>query len=185
VDRTADRRAAVARGGVRHGYLAVAVSLAWGIAIVLLLRTFVVEPFAVPSASMSPTLRPGDHVLVDKLAYRLGDPRRRDLIVFHQPRADGGELLLKRVVAVGGDRVGIEDGVLVVDGRRVREPFVNRALVDSVYFGPVRVPEGEVFVMGDRREDSIDSRSFGPVRRELIVGRVDARIWPPRALGGL
>jgi signal peptidase I len=164
-----------------HGYLAGVVILAWVIALLLVLRAFVAEPFAVPSASMSPTLRPGDHVLVDKLAYRFGVPRRGDLVVFHAPR--GAELLLKRVVAVGGDLVGIEDGVLQVGGHAVSEPFVNRRLVDSVYFGPVRVPAGAVFVMGDRREDSVDSRSFGPVPRRLIVGRVDLRFWPPGALG--
>lgn len=156
--------------------------LAWSVALVLLLRSFVAEPFAVPSASMSPTLRAGDHVVVDKLAYRFGEPRRRDLIVFRRPRG-GDELLLKRIVAVGGDRVGIADGVLTVDGRAVREPFVNRRLVDSVYFGPVRVPSDAVFVMGDRREDSVDSRSFGAVPRRLIVGRVDLRFWPPGSLG--
>lgn len=155
--------------------------LAWGVAIVLLLRAFVVEPFAVPSGSMVPTLRPGDHVLVDKLAYRFGRPERGDLVVLRAPRS--GVLLLKRIVAIGGDRVGVEDGVLHVDGHAVRESFVDRRRVDSVYFGPVRVPGGSVFVMGDRREDSVDSRTFGSVPRELIVGRVDLRIWPPRALG--
>lgn len=183
MDRAADRHAAVARAGTRHGYLVAVVCLAWGVAIVLLLGTFVAEPFAVPSASMTPTLRPGDHVVVNKLAYRLGDPRRGDLVVFHQPH-DGG-LLLKRVVAIGGQLVGIEDGVLHVDGRAIREPFVNRRLVDSVYFGPVRVPRDAVFVMGDRREDSVDSRSFGTVQRSLLVGRVDLRIWPPGRVGAL
>jgi len=167
---------------VRFGYTAAVVCLAWGIASVLLLRSFVAEPFAVPSASMLPTLRPGDHVVVDKLAYRFGDPGRGDLVVFHEPRG-GDELLLKRVVAVGGQLIGIEDGVLHVDGHAVREPFVNRRLVDSVYFGPVRVPADEVFVMGDRREDSVDSRSFGAISRALIIGRVDLRIWPPGRLG--
>lgn len=167
---------------MRFGYTAAVVCLAWGIALVLLVRAFVAEPFAVPSASMLPTLRPGDHVVVDKLAYRLGEPRRGDLVVFRRPRG-GDELLLKRIVAVGGQLVGIEDGVLHVDGRAVGEPFVDRRLVDSVYFGPVRVPRDAVFVMGDRREDSVDSRSFGAVRRELLVGRVDLRIWPPGRLG--
>jgi len=166
---------------VRLRYTTAVVCLAWGIALVLLLRAFVAEPFAVPSASMTPTLRPGDHVVVDKLAYRFGEPRRRDLVVFRQP--DDGGLLLKRIVAVGGQLVGIEDGVLEVDGRAVRESFVDRRLVDSVYFGPVRVPRDAVFVMGDRREDSVDSRTFGAVPRALIIGRVDLRIWPPGELG--
>jgi signal peptidase I len=164
VDGTAHRRAAVA--------------VACAVALVVLLLVFVAEPFGVPTGSMVPTLRPGDHVLVDKLAYRLGDPRRGDLVVFRRPVS--GELLLKRVVALGGDSVGIEDGVLHVNGVAVREPFVDHRLVDSVYFGPVRVPSGAVFVMGDHRSDSLDSRTFGAVARRRIVGRVDARLWPPR-----
>ena len=149
----------------------------------MLLRAFVAEPLAVPTGSMAPTLRPGDHVLANKLAYRLGEPRRGDLVVFHPPVPGG--LMLKRIVALGGDRVGIEDGVLHVNGRAVREPFVDHRLVDSVYFGPVRVAAGAVFVMGDRRSESLDSRDFGSVARRRIVGRVDLRIWPPRAAGRL
>jgi signal peptidase I len=157
--------------------------VAGGVALVLLLRAFVAEPLAVPTGSMTPTLRPGDHVIVNKLAYRFGDPRRGDLVVFHA-RASG-DLMLKRVVAVGGDRVGLEDGVLHVNGHAVREPFVDHRLVDSVYFGPVRVPSGAVFVMGDQRSDSLDSRAFGPVPRRRLVGRVDVRIWPPAEVGGV
>jgi signal peptidase I len=170
VERTADRRAAVGAA------IAVVVS-------VLGLRALVAEPVRVPTSSMSPTLGAGDSVVVDKLAYRLGSPQRRDLIVFHRPSS--GELMLKRIVALGGDRVGIADGVLRVNGRAVREPFVDRRLVDSVYFGPKRVPAGFVFVMGDRRQNSVDSRTFGPVSSASIVGRVDLRIWPPRAVGPL
>jgi signal peptidase I len=150
---------------------------------VLLLRAFVAEPFGLPTSSMTPTLRPGEHVIVNKLAYRFGDPRRRDLVVFRAPEPGG--LMLKRIVALGGDRVALEDGVLQVNGRAVAEQFVDRRLVDSVYFGPVRVPRGAVFVMGDRRSDSLDSRTFGSVARRSIVGRVDLRIWPPGEAGGV
>jgi signal peptidase I len=151
--------------------------------VVFAARTFVAEPIGVPSASMAPTLTPGDSVLVNKLSYRFGEPRRGDVIVFHRPGS--GELMLKRVVAVAADRVGIEDGVLHVDGHAVRETYVDHRLVDSVYFGPVRVPPASVFVMGDQRSNSIDSRAFGAVPRSRIVGRVDLRIWPPRDVGGL
>jgi signal peptidase I len=165
----------------RHAPL---IALAIGVVVVVLtLRAFVAEPMGVPSGSMAPTLRPGDSVLVNKLAYRTGDPRRRDLVVLHRPRS--GELMLKRIVALGGDQVGIEDGVLHVNGHAVREPFLDHRLVDSVYFGPVRVPAGDVFVMGDQRSNSVDSRTFGPVPRNRILGRVDLRIWPPGEAGGL
>jgi signal peptidase I len=157
--------------------------LACAVALVLGLRTFVAEPMGVPTGSMTPTLRAGDSVLVNKLAYRFGDPKRRDIVVFHRPAS--GELMLKRIVAVGGDRVGVEDGVLNVNGRAIREPFLDHRLVDSVYFGPVRVPAGAVFVMGDLRSNSVDSRVFGAVPRRRILGRVDLRIWPLGEAGGL
>jgi signal peptidase I len=81
-------------------------------------------------------------------------------------------------VAVGGQTVGLEDGVLVVDGRRPPEPYVEHDAVDSVFFGPVRVPRRSVFVLGDNRADSVDSRSFGSLGREALVGRVARRLWP-------
>jgi signal peptidase I len=151
-----------------------------GILLLLVLlpgRLFVAEPFEIPSRSMVPTLEPGEHVLADKLAYRFGSPKRGDLVVFHAPRT--GEVLLKRVVALPGDRVGIEDSALVVNGRRPSEPYVKDArLIDGEYFGPIRVPRGEVFVLGDRRSDSVDSRTFGPIPESALIGRVDARVWP-------
>ena len=147
------------------------------------LRWQVAELFLVPSGSMEPTLHSGDHVLVDKLAYRSGRPARGDLIVFHRPRT--GEIMLKRVVAVAGDEVGIEDGVLHVNNRARAEPFVDQRRIDSVYFGPVSVPRGDVFVMGDQRGNSVDSREFGPVPVTRIVGRADLRLWPPGRIGGL
>jgi signal peptidase I len=133
----------------------------------------VLVPFQIPSASMQPTLRPGDHVLVDHLQ----SPRRGDLAVFRAPGS--GEIVLKRIVAVGGDTVAIEDGALYVDGRRRREAYADPRAIDSVYFGPVRVRRGTVFALGDNRADSLDSRAFGAVPRSRIVGRVVARIWPP------
>jgi signal peptidase I len=83
------------------------------------------------------------------------------------------------VVGVAGDSIGIADGVLVVNGKPLRESFVDYNLTDATYFGPVHVPAGQVFVLGDNRSDSIDSRTFGPVPADDIVGRVVARIWPP------
>jgi signal peptidase I len=145
------------------------------------LRMFVLEPFRIPSDSMAPTLRSGDQVLVDKRAYRGSGPHRGDLAVFRAPRT--GEILLKRVVAVGGDTVGIEDGVLVVDGRRPREPYADPDAIDSVYFGPVRVRPGTIFVLGDNRANSEDSRDFGAVPTGRLIGRVRARIWPPARWG--
>jgi signal peptidase I len=152
--------------------MAVGVAL---VALIVIVKVFVAEPFRIPSASMEPTLRPGDQALVDKLSGK--SPRFGDLIAFHAPRT--GEILLKRVVGVAGDTVAIEDGVLVVDGRQIHEPYADPKAIDSVYFGPVKVRPGTVFVLGDNRANSEDSREFGAVPTHRIIGRAVARVWPP------
>ena len=149
------------------------------VVLLVVVKVFVVEPFRIPSQSMAPTLRPGDQTLVNKLSGKT--PHRGDLVAFHAPRT--GEILLKRVVAVGGDTVGLEDGVLVVDGRKVREPYADPKAIDSVYFGPVKVRPGTMFVMGDNRANSDDSRDFGAVPTGRIIGRAVARVWPPARWG--
>ncbi len=133
---------------------------------------FAVEPVTISSDSMLPTLESGQRVLLDKLTYRFRDPRPDELIAFHAPQT--GDLTLKRVVAVAGDELAIKDGVLRVNGTARDEPFVDASSVDSVYFGPVTVPAGTVFVLGDNRANSIDSRTFGAVPVSDVVGRV---VW--------
>jgi signal peptidase I len=140
-------------------------------------RIFFFEPFKTDGVSMEPTYRSGDQVLVDKRAYRHALPRRGDLVVFHAPRT--GDVTLKRAIGLPGDTVAIEDGALVVDGRRVVEPYADPDAIDSVYFGPVRVRPGTVFFLGDNRLDSRDSRDFGAVARGALIGRVRGLIWPP------
>jgi signal peptidase I len=162
----------------RPSVLTVAIAV---VVLLVVVKVFVAEPFRIPSESMAPTLRPGDQTLVNKLSGK--PPHRGDLVAFHAPRT--GEILLKRVVAVGGDTVGLEDGVLVVDGRKVREPYADPDAIDSVYFGPVRVRPGTVFVMGDNRANSDDSRDFGAVPTDRIIGRAVARVWPPSRWGSL
>jgi signal peptidase I len=140
-------------------------------------RPFVAEPFYVSSRSMLPTLKPHDRVLAAKFAYHLGKPRRGELVVFENPE-NRQENLIKRVVGLPGDTVAIKDAVLYVNGERVREPYVNYRLIDASYFGPVEVPEGYVFAMGDNRANSVDSRTFGPVPEKDLLGRVILRLWP-------
>lgn len=136
--------------------------------VICALRLWVVTPYRVASDSMAPTVTQGQTVLVDRVSLRWDPVDRQDLVVF-----DGLEgRMLKRVVAVGGDRVEILDAVLHVNGAAVVEPYVDTASLDGVYFGPVQVPEGTVFVLGDDRFDSIDSRMFGPVRLADVTGRV-------------
>lgn len=154
-------------------------------AVLLLLgvvRPFVAEPFFVPTESMSPTLRPGDHVLAWKPAYRFGAPKRGDLAVLADP-AGGDDVLIKRVVGLGGDKVETQDGVLYVNDVARPEAYVDYAMVQSIYFGPVTVPAGHVFVMGDDRSNSRDSRDFGAVPENALEGKVIARMWPPDRIG--
>lgn len=140
-------------------------------------RVFFFEPFKTDGASMEPTLRSGDQVLVEKRAYRHDLPRRGDLVVFRAPRTN--EVTLKRAIGLPGDTVAIEDGVLVVDGRRQTESYADPDAIDSVYFGPVRVRPGTVFLLGDNRLDSRDSRDFGAIAQGDLIGRVRGLIWPP------
>ena len=136
--------------------------------VVAVLRLAVFDLLTVASDSMSPTLCVGDTVLLQRLHGAAVAPG--DVVTFAD-RTSGDELI-KRVAAVGGQRIAIEDAVLTVDGVVVDEPWVDHRTIDGVYFGPVTVPPGTVFVLGDHREVSIDSRAFGPVP----VERLDARL---------
>jgi signal peptidase I len=127
----------------------------------------------VSSGSMDPTIAVGDLVVLERSASPV---RRMDVVVVEDPEGDG--FLVKRAVALGGDTVGLEDGVLVVNGTSVCETAVDQSRVDGVYFGPVTVPVDDVFLLGDERGDSIDSRDFGPLPDSDVVGHVRVRLWP-------
>ena len=146
--------------------------------VALLVRAFVVHPDVVESTSMEPTLREGDVVLVLEswLADRVAAPGHGARVVGAEPGP--GDLVVKRVVGLPGERVEIEDAVTTVDGVEVDEPYVDRSRIDALYFGPVTVPAGTLFVMGDNRSRSIDSRDWGPLPRSDVEGRVVLRIWP-------
>lgn len=128
------------------------------------------EPLRVTSESMSPTLGTGDQVLVDKLTGHWRAPAVGDVVVFRDPV--GERLVVKRVVALAGQSVALEDGELVVDSTVRHEPQVDVSRIDSTYFGPVTVPPDAVFVLGDNRAESIDSRTYGAVPVDDLVGRV-------------
>ena len=157
------------------------------VVLALLMRTFLVAAFFIPSESMEPELQIGDRLLVSKLSYRIGDPSPGDIVVFRTPdqlRDPQTAELVKRVVAVGNQRVGAVDGRLIIDGTPVNEDYLTTDVYTSD-FGPVLVPAGYVFVMGDNRFSSQDSRFFGPIPESEIIGRAFARFWPPTRLGGL
>ncbi len=152
--------------------LALCLIFAFGI-----VRPFVAEMFYVPSESMAPTLRAGDQVLALKFMYRFAEPDSGDLVVFDSPER-GEETTIKRVVGFPGDAIEIRDGVLSVNGEPRREPYVDYRLNDGNFFGPQTVPEDHIFVLGDNRSNSRDSRSFGTVADENLSGKVVLRFWP-------
>ena len=147
-------------------------------------RPFVVEAFWIPSASMVPTLKYGDRVLVNKFIYRFTEPERGDVIVFKSVEGDGQDLI-KRVVGVPRDEIAVRDCKLFVNGEPQKEPYVNKKYPDRSFYAPTTVPKDHVFAMGDNRANSQDSRIFGPVPEENIEGEAFLRFWPPDRIGGL
>jgi signal peptidase I len=142
----------------------------------VVVRLVLVEPVVIRQVSMEPALADGDTAVLSKWCRWAGTWGRGDVVALRSP-ADGS-LLVKRVVATAGQRVGLRDGRLAVNGH-VAPPDAASEAIDSVYFGPVRVPAGAVFVMGDNRGRSVDSRKFGPVDEDDVVGCVVAVAWPP------
>ncbi|NLA36805.1 MAG: signal peptidase I [Actinobacteria bacterium] len=171
----------------------------WAVVVVLAaaaalaVQTWVVQLYQIPSESMYPTLKPRDRVVVNKLAYRVGSVERGDLIVFRRPESerdapDQPEQMIKRVIGVAGDVVEAREGVVYVDGTPLNETGADGYLSSSVITAnlahPVTVKPGHVFVMGDNRESSRDSRFFGPIKEDEIIGRAVFIGWPPNRWGG-
>ncbi len=149
------------------------------------LRTFVVEPFWIPSESMEQTLHGctgcnDDRLLVDKLSYKLHPVHRGDVVVFRRPPSVNAseKVLIKRVIGLSGETVRGRDGKVWIDGRLLEEPYVNGVCDGTQDFAAVTVPAGDVFVMGDNRCDSTDSRVFGPIKKSSIIGRAFLIICP-------
>jgi signal peptidase I len=174
--------------------------------IAVLLKTFVVQPFYIPSESMMDTLLVDDRVMVSKLSYRFGEIERGDIVVFETGpeveqtvpeavvkavldalgiRTSGQEDLIKRVIALGGDTVEIRDNQVFVNGAPVFEPYISEAAMPDM--AETTVPDGTIWVMGDHRCGgcSQDSRFIGAIPVEDVVGKAVVRIWPLDRLGGL
>lgn len=151
-----------------------------GIAFVLAtgIKTFVVQPFIIPSGSMIPTLEINDRVLVNKFLYRFADPRQGDIVVFLEPGSEKTDYI-KRIVAVGGQTVDLVDGKVYVDGQPLAEPYVHGLPSEPGDLQtPITVPPGQVFLMGDNRTNSRDSRWFGPQPVERVLGKAFVIYWP-------
>jgi signal peptidase I len=155
------------------------------------LRTWVVQAFYIPSASMVPTLQIGDRILVNKLEFDFHSIDRGDIVVFRRPAGDdvdpGIADLVKRVIGLSGQKISFGPGntdEVFINGHLISQPWepAGTVLGDACPRTPVVIPKGDVFMMGDNRAESYDSRCFGPVPKSLIVGRVVARIWPVNRL---
>lgn len=159
-DGTKARRGSSAR---RKAAIECVIVIAVALVVAIVVRTFVVQSFSIPSRSMVPTLEPGDRVLVNKLSYRMHDPGRGDVVVFKAPHPEkigGMKDLVKRIIGLPGETIEGRDGL-------------------------TRVPADAYWVLGDNRLDSADSTVWGPLGRKYLIGRVFVRIWPPGRAGGV
>jgi signal peptidase I len=155
--------------------------------IFFVIQTFVAQPYRVEQQSMEQTLEPDQYVLVDKLTPRFDTYKRGDIVVFTPPKEwlqSQGQPYIKRVIGVGGDTIEIEEGHVLVNGIELLEPYVYKEDGEPQETGdPLEtkkwvVPDGELFLMGDHRSNSADSREFGPVEISQIIGRAWLRYWP-------
>lgn len=192
-----DRKPRGGSGRLRRFFTRGLIIIAIAAGAALLLRTWVVQPYYIPSASMEPTLHGcdncnDDHVLVDKVSYRAHGVRVQDIVVFTRPKGVQvpDKVLIKRVIALAGDKVTAKKGQIYVNGLAIKEPYLNKdktcyARSPDENFAARSVPNGTVFVMGDNRCNSTDSRDFGAIPTSSIVGRAFAIIWPLNRIGGL
>lgn len=148
--------------------------------IALVLKATVVQTFYIPSGSMLPTLEIGDRIVVSKMAFTLGEVERRDLAVFSKPPSLGDTEIndfIKRVIGLPGEEISSRNGQVYIDGKLLPEPYLQVGEFTSD-LPTTKIPDDHYFVMGDNRKNSSDSRFFGPIPSNLLVGEPFIRIWP-------
>jgi len=179
------------------------VTIVAAVAIVLLVKAYVVNPYKIPSSSMEPTLhcaRPkigcearfDDRVLANRFIYHLRSPHRGEIVVFDTPPAarvacgEGGTFV-KRLIGLPGETIEVRlnargKGIVYINGKRLDEPYIQPSRLPDKAYGPQKVPAGSYFMMGDNRAQSCDSREWGPVPRDHLIGKVFATYWPPNRI---
>ena len=180
--------------------------VAVAIGLALLIQAFLIKPYRIPSESMEPTLDVGQRVLVSRFNYHFSSPDRGDIVVFHPPKgADSNTCgvqkpddepcpqptperdsvnFIKRIVAVPGDRLSIDNGHAIVNGVRQKDDFTRPCAPGTCNFPrTIKIPPGHFFMMGDNRGASDDSRFWGPVPRKWIIGQAFFTYWPPKRIG--
>jgi signal peptidase I len=179
-----------------------AVTIIGAVAIVLLVKAFVVNPYRIPSSSMEPTLhcaqpasgceaRFSDRVLANRFIYHLRDPRRGEIVVFQTPDAarvkcGAGGTFVKRIIGLPGETVEVRlqrgVGYVYINGRKLDEPYLEQARRPGETYGPTKIPKNSYFMMGDNRSQSCDSREWGSVPRGNLIGKVFGTYWPPNRI---
>jgi signal peptidase I len=180
-----DLAAGARRPGISHttrAFVDWAVVVGIALLVAILVRTFLLAHFVVDGTSMFSTLNTGDRVFVNKLSYRLHDPNRGDVVVLHQIGGSSERDLIKRVIALPGETIEIRSCEVTIDGRRLEEPYLDPTVVTPGNcggdHGATVVPDDSVFVMGDNRGSSSDSRVLGPIHETDLVGRAFVVFWP-------
>ncbi|MEA5576810.1 signal peptidase I [Anabaena sp. UHCC 0451] len=161
--------------------------IAIALTLALLIRTFIAEPRLIPSESMYPTLQTGDRLVVEKVSYRFHPPTIGDIVVFQSPPElqrrgyDKNQAFIKRVIGMPGEVISVANGKVFLNGQPIPEDYI--AEPPNQPFPPVKIPEDQFFVMGDNRNDSNDSRYWGFLPRQNLIGRATFRFWPLDRIG--
>lgn len=153
----------------------------------LIIRIFIAEPRYIPSESMSPTLETGDRLVIEKVGYKLHEPVRGDIVVFHPPEQlrtlgyEQNQAFIKRAIAKAGETIAVQDGIVYINNQPLREDYI--AAPPEYDLVTVTVPPGQLFVMGDNRNNSNDSHIWGFLPAENLIGHAVFRFWPPQRIG--
>ena len=157
------------------------------LSIFVVVYLFLVQPHEIKGGSMEPTFNNNEYILTDKISYRFKEPKRGDVVIFKAPKNPDVDYI-KRIIGLPGERIKIQNGAIYINGKKLSEPYIRdiTSLTSTQYLQEgveTTVPEGYFFVMGDNRTGSMDSREFGPIAENVIIGHAILRYWPLPALG--